>query len=102
MALIDDIKAAVRIADSATQTAAEAAREGDIQGYIDACKDDLRRAGIRENLIRDDDPRIVNACKLFVMASIDYQGKGTEYWERYQKFAALASLDADYREAADV
>ena len=102
MALIDTIKAAIRIVDSSPKTAAEQAREDDINGYILACKDDLQRAGVRKSQIYDENARIVNACKLFVMGSIDYQGKGAEYWERYQKYVALAAMDADYREGADV
>ena len=102
MALIDDVKASVRIVDSSPQTAEELARENDIQGYIDACKDDLQRAGVKEGMIANENARVVHACKLFVKASIDYQGKGAEYWDRYQRFVTLAALDADFRGDADV
>lgn len=102
MALIDEIKAAVRIRDSVPQTDAEKARTVDIQGYINACKDDLMRIGMDARMVSDTDPRIVQACKLYVMAMIDYQGKGAEYWDRYQRYAVLASMDEEYREASDV
>ena len=102
MALIDDIKAAIRVVDSEPKTAAQVARENDIQGYIDACKDDLKRAGMAEEKIEDTDGRVIQACKLYVMGMTDYQGKGQVYMDRYAKYLATAVLDEEYREAADV
>ncbi len=101
MALLDDIKAAVRITDSQTPTAAETARSNDLQGYIDACKDDLKRVGVLEDKIVDTDPRIVHACKLFVMAQINYQGRGDAYMERYRSFRNGTALDLNYIQESD-
>ena len=98
MTLLETIKNAVRIRDSVPQTPAQKQRSDDIAGYIQACKDDLSRAGIRDDKIVDSDPRIVQACKLYVMASIDYHGKGAEYWERYQRYLVGAALDSFYLE----
>ena len=98
MALIDDIKAAVRIVDSDTATPAQTARTNDLQGYINACKDDLKRAGVAENMIVDTDVRVIQACKLYVMAMIDYQGKGNVYMDRYNRYMTGIVLDPDYRE----
>ena len=102
MALINTIKAAVRIRDSVPATAAEKARTADIQGYIEACMDDLMRAGVSGIAVDESDPRIIQACKLYVMAMIDYQGKGAAYMERYERFRTGIVLDPDYREASDV
>lgn len=96
MTLLESIKTAVRIRDSMPKTEAEKQREADIRGYIEACKDDLRRIGIREDRILESDARIVQACKLFVMASIDYHGKGADYWSRYQAYVSGAALDVLY------
>lgn len=96
MTLLENVKNAVRIRDSVPPTAAERARSEDIKGYINACKDDLRRIGIREDRILDTDARIIQACKLFVMASIDYHGKGAEYMARYQSYVTGAALDTLY------
>lgn len=102
MSLIDTIKATVRIRDSVPQTAAEKMRTADIQGYIDACKDDLLRIGVDGSVINDSDIRIVTACKLYVMAMIDYQGKGAAYMDRYERYATCMVMDPDYRESGDV
>lgn len=99
MALIDEIKAAVRIVDGDTATPAQIARTNDLQGYVNACKDDLKRAGVDEEKIVDTDVRVIQACKLYVMAMIDYQGKGTVYMDRYNRYMTGIVLDPEYREA---
>ena len=104
MTLLEKIKASVRIRDSVPMTEAEKARSADIQGYINACKDDLRRIGIREDRIVDSDIRVETACKLYVKAALDYQSKGGEYHARYTEYITGAALDTLYleEERADV
>ena len=102
MTLLENVKAAVRIRDSVPQTAAEKQRENDIKGYIEAAKDELRRVGVAEEHISDADPRVIQSCKLFVMASIDYHGKGDAYWQRFQEYVKAFSLDAGKLEASNV
>lgn len=102
MTLLENVKAAVRIRDSVPQTSAEKQRSDDIKGYIEAAKDELRRVGIGESFIIDSDPRVVQCCKLFVMASLDYHGKGSEYWQRFQDYVKAFALDAEKLEAGNV
>lgn len=99
MSLLDNVKASVRIRDSVPPTPAEKQRSNDIQGLINACKDDIRRVGVDEGLITDSNVRVENACKLFVKAALDYQGKGSEYKERYESYISAMALDVDYKEA---
>lgn len=99
MTLLENIKAAVRIRDSVPQTDAEKQRENDIKSYITAAKDELRRVGVSENFIVDSDARLIQSCKLFVMASIDYHGKGDVYWQRFNEYVKAYALDAERLEA---
>ena len=94
MTLLETVKNTVRIRDSVSPTPAEEARTEDIKTYIFAAKDELRRVGIREDCIIDSDARVVQACKLFVMASLDYHGKGSEYHDRFIEYTKAFALDA--------
>ena len=92
----------MRIRDSVPPTDAEQQRSEDIKGYILAAKDELRRVGVREDAIYDADPRTVQACKLFVMASLDYHGKGEVYYQRFREYVSAFALDAEKVEVCDV
>lgn len=102
MALIDDVKVALRITDSATPTAAETARTNDITDTIAAAKKDLIRAGWLEALVVDTDVRVIEAVKLYAKAVYDFQGKGQIYMDRYRLYRDANVLDTVYNVAAEV
>ena len=101
MALIDDVKVALRITDSATPTALELARTNDITNTIDAAKKDLIRSGWIESLVIDTDVRVIEAVKLYAKAIYDFQGKGQIYMDRYRLYRDANVLDTAYNEPPD-
>lgn len=88
MALIDTIKMSCRI----DGTEADA----DYQGFIDACKEDLKRVGWDASKVIDTDIRVIEACKLYVKWRIDFQGKGELYGANYREYRDGTSLNEDY------
>lgn len=103
MALIDKVKAALRITDSNPMTAAEQLRSDDISESIAAAKEDLIRCGWDSTLVEAEGDRVVEAVKLYVKGRLDYQGKGPLYMENYRLYRNGNVLDAVYQgtEVAD-
>jgi hypothetical protein len=98
MALIDKVKAALRITDSNPMTTAETLRSTDIADSIAAAKDDLIRCGWQEAAVNAEDDRVIEAVKLYVKGRLDFQGKGPLYMENYRLYRNGNVLDVVYQE----
>lgn len=88
--LIDTMRTAVRISSKAEAISEE------IEGTIEACKLDLKAAGVVN--IDESDALIVRAIRLYCRADFNYNGKGQEYREAYDLQKMSLSLDSDYNE----
>ena len=86
MALLDDVKANLRISGNALDV--------DIQGDIDAALMDLQRVGI--DISDQSQPLIVKAVKLYCRWQQDYMGKGEQYYKAYTGLMQALSLAGDY------
>ena len=86
MALLDDVKANLRISGNALDV--------DIQGDIDAALMDLQRVGI--DISDQSQPLIVKAVKLYCRWQQDYMGKGEQYCNAYTGLMQALSLAGDY------
>jgi hypothetical protein len=86
MALLDDVKANLRISGNALDV--------DIQGDIDAALMDLQRVGIDTS--DQSQPLIVKAVKLYCRWQQDYMGKGEQYYKAYTGLMQALSLAGDY------
>ena len=86
MAILDDVKANLRISGNAL--------DDDIQGDIDAALMDLHRVGI--DVTDQSQPLIVKAVKLYCRWQQDYMGKGEQYCKAYTGLMQALSLAGDY------
>jgi hypothetical protein len=86
MALLDDVKANLRISGNAL--------DDDIQGDIDAALMDLHRVGI--DVTDQSQPLIIKAVKLYCRWQQDYMGKGEQYCKAYTGLMQALSLAGDY------
>ena len=86
MALLDDVKANLRISGNALDV--------DIQDDIDAALMDLQRVGI--DISDQSQPLIVKAVKLYCRWQQDYMGKGEQYYKAYTGLMQALSLAGDY------
>ena len=95
MAILDDVKVALRIAATTT------AYDGEVGDLIEAAKDDLQLAGI----ISDDttDPLIKRAVITYCKAYFGYDNPDAErFLQSYLMLKMHLSLSVDYTEAAVV
>lgn len=86
--LLDDVKMSLRITHDSL--------DRDIQQHIDACKDDLERVGIIESKVVDTDVRVIEACKLYCLGRLDFQGKGEQYLQAYRDFRDATAMNEEY------
>ena len=86
MAILDDVKANLRISGNAL--------DDDIQGDIDAALMDLKRVGIDTS--DQSQPLIIKAVKLYCRWQQDYMGKGEQYCKAYTGLMQALSLAGDY------
>lgn len=95
MAILDDVKVALRIAASNT------AFDGEVNDLISAATDDLALAGIISN--DNTDPLIKRAIITYCKAHYGYDNPDAErFLESYLMLKRHLSLSVDYTEAAVV
>lgn len=88
MALIEEVKTALRIRNTAF--------DDEIQGLIDACKLDLSIAGVK--VIKEDEPLTNQAIKLYCKANFGYDDNSEKFAEAYLNLKQSMSLCGDYNE----
>jgi len=66
----------------------------EIQDIIEACKIDLRIAGIVK--IEDDDPLILRVVTLYAKGHFGFADMGTKYLEAYEALKVSLTLAGDY------
>ena len=88
--MLDLVKQWLRIRSDNT------AFDAELRGLIDACKQDLRRRGVKA---ADNDPLIKQAVKLYCKANFGYGGSDAERFQKsYESLANSLSLCGDYLE----
>jgi len=93
MALLDNVKVRLRIKSAAFDIA-------EITPIIDACKIDLKLAGV--NLIVEDDALIVQAVVLYAKANFGYSDDSEKYQKAYNALKDALALSGDYTAVPDV
>lgn len=88
MALIDDVKLALRIKNNAL--------DSDITDLIDACKIDLSMAGVE--IVVDTDPITKQAIKLYCKGSFGYDDNSEKFMKAYESLKIAMALCGDYKE----
>ena len=94
MALVDDVKTALRISHTKL--------DGEIQATIDAAKAEMARAGIVESAIADTDPLIVDAVKVYckyVFAADEKRREG--FFQSWQYQLDCLRKSSDYAEVTE-
>jgi hypothetical protein len=86
MALIDDAKIALRLKTSAYDT--------EIAPMIDACKHDLKLAGV--NVVEEADPLIQRAVILYVKANFGSNPDSEKYQKSYEMLKCSLAVAGDY------
>lgn len=86
--LADKVRNALRISTSS------AVIMEDIKNCIDACKKDLKLAGIVR--MPSSDPYIVRAVILYTKAEFDFSGKGEKFRESYESMKLSLALSGEY------
>jgi len=95
MAILDDVKVALRIAASNT------AFDGEVDDLIDAAKNDLELAGITK--VNDTDALIKRAINTYCKAHYGYDNPDAErFLQAYLMLKMHLSLSVDYTEAVVV
>jgi len=96
MALIDNVKTSLGILDPTTPTPATMARTVDLHEIIDACKEDLKQAGILETVVDAEGPFVTQACKLYARAMVNFMGQGEIWRSRYEGYRDGYAMRQDY------
>lgn len=68
--------------------------DSDLQGHIDACKADLKRAGVTK--IDETDALITQAIKIYVKWQVNYEGQADRFMRAYESLRDALSLCGDY------
>jgi hypothetical protein len=98
MALIDDVKTALRISHTKLDADITTKLDADITETIDAGKKDLSIAGVA--VVDDADALIEQAIKMYCRYVYNYQGQ-SERWERaYIALKQALALCSDYNTEA--
>ena len=87
MALIDDVKVALRVKSTAFDSA-------EIQPIIDACKIDLKLSGL--NVINESDPLIQRAAILYSKGMFGYDANSERFMQAYTMLKNSMALSGDY------
>jgi len=89
MALLDDVKQALRVSGAALDT--------EIQDLIDAAKADLRLTGVHPDRIVDTDPLIKRAITVYCKAHFGYDNPEAERFQQsYDMLKAHLTLSQEY------
>jgi uncharacterized phage protein (predicted DNA packaging) len=96
MALLDDVKLALRISSSAF--------DSEITDLIEAAKADLQLSGVKQEKADDDnDPLIKRAIIVYCKANFGYDNPEAERFQQsYDMLKQHLSLSYDYRVVNDV
>ncbi len=89
MALIDEVKVALRIRNTAF--------DGEIHGLIEACKVDLSIAGVK--VINEVDPLTKQAIVLYCKGNFGYDDNPERFLQAFNSLKQSMSLCGDYNEA---
>jgi len=87
MALIDDVKVALRVKSTAFDSA-------EIQPIIDACKIDLKLSGL--NVIEETDPLLQRAVVLYAKGMFGYDANSERFMQAYTMLKNSMALSGDY------
>ena len=86
--MLDLVKQWLRIRSDNT------AFDAELQGLIDAAKQDLRRRGVKA---ADNDPLIKQAVKMYCKANFGYGGSDADKFQKsYESLAVSLSLSGEY------
>lgn len=96
MALIDNVKVSIGVFDPVSPTPATIARTVEVQDIINACKEDLRQAGILDSVVESEGPFVTQACKLYARSMMNYLGQGEVWRARYEGYRDGYALRQDY------
>lgn len=97
MAILDDVKVALRIAATTTDF------DGEINDLISAAIDDLKLAGVAADKAIETDPLIKRAITTYCKAHYGYDNPDAErFLQSYLMLKMHLSLSVDYTEAAVV
>lgn len=70
--------------------------DDELNMYILACKNDMKRAGIDEKKMTDKDESILNTVVSYCKWQLNFQGRG-ENWEKiYKGLKTSLALDTNY------
>ena len=96
MALLDDVKLALRITSSAF--------DNEIEGLIEAAKADLRLSGVSDAKVKDEnDPLISRAITVYCKAHFGYDNPEAERFQQsYDMLKAHLTLSVEYTQAPAV
>lgn len=97
MAVLDDVKVALRIAATTTDF------DGEINDLISAAIDDLKLAGVAADKAIDTDPLIKRAITTYCKAYFGYDNPdASRFWRSYESLKMHLTLSADYNTEAVV
>lgn len=82
--MVEDIRKSMRISHTGL--------DDDIQRNIDACKTDMKIAGV----ILNEDALSEKACELYSKWQYDYLGKGVQFESAYRSLKDAMALSGDY------
>ena len=89
MALLDDVKLALRISSSAF--------DSEVQDLIDAANADLQLSGVHPNRLDEGDPLIRRAIITYAKANFGYDNPEAERFQRsYDMLKAHLTLSQEY------
>lgn len=87
MALIDNVKLALRIKSSSF--------DDELQNLIDACKVDMNISGVE--VISETEPLTERAIIFYCKGNFGYDDKAEKFQDAYEKLKIAMSLSGDYK-----
>lgn len=87
MALVDEVKVALRIKSSAY--------DAEVQDLIDSCKTDLSISGVQK--IEEAEPLTKQAIKLYCKGNFGYDENSDKFKAAYESLKISMSLCGDYK-----
>ena len=95
MALIDDVRVSLRVVSDMTDV--------EVQGLIDAAVQDMRRVGVRAELLTTESLNPLAKCAVVMFAKANYgfdNNDSDRYWQRYH-WAVNALMNSSANECAE-
>jgi len=95
MALIDDVKVSLRVVSEMTDV--------EVQGLIDAATQDMRRVGVRGELLDAEKPNPLAKCAVLMFCKANYgfdNNDSDRCWQRYH-WAVNALMNSSANECAE-